>query len=183
MSRRASPALFSVGVTVLVLVLIFGAAASFIASRAEWARSTLDSIEPRHARLLGLRDSADRLTAAAQQSGARVRALAQPADLPTDRVGAELQQRVRADAAAAGFAVVGSQILPVNEHPGFEAVPVTVIVEGALEHLADFLDRLDGRTPAIKVQSVSVTPMRGRNVAADRYLRVEITLAVARLTP
>lgn len=179
--RPSAAALFSVGVTVLVLVGGLAVSAAFLMSRAKWADETLATIEPRHARLLGLAESAALIDAAGGEAMERLSALAHPAAVAADRVGADLQQRVRADAAAAGFSVVGSQILPVRELDGFEAVPVSVLLEGSLEHFAELADRVAAARPAIRVLGFNVTPLRGRGVTAARNLRVELTLASARL--
>jgi general secretion pathway protein M len=182
MTRRpSSAAVFSLGVTGLALLLGVLIVASVLVPRAQWAAGTLASIEPRHARLLGLREAEAQITEADQALTERLRALAYSAATPPDRVGAELQQRLRADAAEAGFGVVGSQIQPTREFDGFEAVAVSAILEGSIEHLAALSERVDELRPAARVLALNVTPLRGRGVTPTRNIRVELTLAVARL--
>ncbi|AUN95753.1 type II secretion system protein GspM [Pseudazoarcus pumilus] len=182
MTRAALPAAaFSLGVSAVALLVGLLIVAGALLPRAQWAAETLDSIEPRYARLLGLRDAEARIAEADQALTERLRALAYSAATPADRAGAELQQRLRAQAAESGFSVVGSQIQPARELDGFEAVAVSAVMEGSIEHLAALAAQLGELRPAARVVALSVTPLRGRGVTASRNIRVELSLAVARL--
>lgn len=172
-----------VGVCALALLVFLGLVLNAIAFRADWARSTLDSIEPRYARLAGLQQRSTDLDEAAAASTSRLQELAYPADMPADAVGVELQKKVRAAATAAGFSVAGSNILSGQEHDVFEGVQVAVQLEGSLEHLADFFERIAETRPQIRLAELSIAPAGGRNINADRNIRVAVTLAVARVLP
>jgi general secretion pathway protein M len=177
-----APAMFSLGVTALLLVLLVALVAGALLPRAQSAAGELSAIEPRHARLLGLREHADRVLEAEQQLQQVLRAHAYSATMPADRVGADLQQRLRSDAAESGFAVAGSQIQPVRTLEGFDVVPVSLLMEGSVEHLSALSERLGEMRPAVRVVSLNISPLRGRNVSATRNLRVELVVAAARLT-
>ncbi|HRD32760.1 MAG TPA: type II secretion system protein GspM [Rhodocyclaceae bacterium] len=183
MIARSRPAFFSVGLTLSVLLLAVVLAAGFLVSRSQWASDMLASIEPRHARLQGLKAQDVALQAAFDAAAAQIGVLTYGGDQSTERVGTDLQQKIRAVAASAGFSVVGSQIMPARLLDGFEEVPVSITLEGALEHLGPLLDELAVARPLVKVVSLNLVPMRGRGVTAQRNLRLDLSVASVRALP
>lgn len=183
MSQPLRPALFSVGLSLASVLLVVVLAAGFLLSRAQWASDALETIEPRHARLLGLKAEQASLQAAFEAAAAQIGALAYAADQSGERVGTDLQQKIRTEAAEAGFSVVGSQIMPFKQLGGFEEVPVSIILEGSLEHLALLLDELAEASPLVKVVALNLVPLRGRGVTAQRNLRIDLSVASVRALP
>ena len=79
--------------------------------RYEWANTTLEDVDRRYARLLGLRDAGPEIAKALGQARAELVRHAYPLDLGPDRVGADLQKRVRQIAERA----VGPAPLPLDD--------------------------------------------------------------------
>lgn len=183
MSAPLRPALFSVGISLAAVLLVFFLGAVFLLSRAQWANDTLATIEPRHARLMGLKAEQVQLQAAFDAAAAQIGALAYPVDQGSERVGTDLQQKLRTIASEAGFSVVGSQIMPFRQIEGFEEVPVSIILEGSLGHLMQLLDELGDARPLVRVVSLNLIPLRGRGVSAQRHIRADLSVASVRALP
>lgn len=157
-----------------------------LTSRTFWARDTLAMIEPRYARLAGLREVRPDIEAALVDVRKTLDRHAYPAATADDRIGTDLQQRVRRAAESAGLSVSGSQILAVRPATGFVHVPVSVTVEGTLEGLRSFLASLDAESPAIQVDNLviqSAFRRRARGAVDDQRLTVQMNLAAIHLLP
>ncbi len=177
--RRAR---FSVLLTlVLVLVLLVPVAEQFL-FRYEWAQTTLEDLERRHARLLGLRDAGPGIAQALAQAKVELERYAYPADMGADRIGADLQQRVRQVAERAGVAVVGSQILSARPAEGFEVVPLGLTLEADMAGLSDFLSGILAEQPSIQLESLAVTIQRQRSAREDGRVRVQLQLNAVHLS-
>ena len=151
--------------------------------RYDWANTTLEDVDRRYARLLGLRDAGPEIAKALGQARAELVRHAYPLDLGPDRVGADLQQRVRQIAERAGAEVVGSQILPIRSAEFLEVVPLGLTLEADMASLRDFLAGLAGEQPAIQVESSAVTSQRQRGGRGEGKVRVQLQLNAVRLVP
>lgn len=175
-------AYLSVGLTaaglVLLLVLVFG----YLVHKANWADDALGAGEPRFARLLGLREAAEAVRQSRAAADQRMVRYAYPAATGADRVGTDLQQRLRAAAESAGAAVSGSQIVAGKVDNGFEDVPVSVTLEVNHEQLRAMLQDLADETPVIYVDSLTLQPQRGRGVPGERLV-VQARFSVLRRLP
>lgn len=180
---RVRPLWLFTGSVLLLLVAIGLPLAGVLHTRAQWASETLGTIEPRHARLLGLLDRQADLAAAASAATAASADLLYPSDQTVERVATDLQQKLRSAASEAGFTVVGSQIQPVRNLAGLDEVSVVLTLEGALDHLAAFADALEGLRPQVRVSVLTMVPLRGRGVNAQRHLRAEMTLSSLKVMP
>ena len=80
-TRASSSALFAVGSTLLVVVVVASVALSVILSRLQSAEETLQALEPRYARLLGLEGEHQRLQQALTQTSELLEGAAYPAAL------------------------------------------------------------------------------------------------------
>lgn len=178
----------AVAVTLLVLIcavtILVG---SLLMDKFVWARETLESIEPRYARLLGLSGVGPTLDTALEEVRGSLARRAYPAALSPERIGTDAQERIRSMAESAGLAVSGSQILPVRAHQGFVQIPLKVTVDGDLESLRKFLTAADTAMPVVLVDSLQVTSIvrRARRGAAEppQRLNVQLGLSVLRLQP
>lgn len=177
--RRAR---FSVLVSAALLLLLLVPVLDQLLFRYEWASTTQEDIERRHARLLGLRDAGPGIAQALGQAKAELERYAYSVDLGSDRVGADLQQRVRQIAERTGVAVVGSQILAVRPAEGLEVVPLGLTVEADMAGLRDFLVEIAGEQPSIQLESLAVTLQRQRGAQGDGKVRVQIQLNTVHLT-
>lgn len=172
----------AVAVSGVLVVLGLAVIADQMQYRYEWARDAIDQVERRYARLLGIRDAAPALEAKLVEARGILARYAHADESSADRVGAELQQRVRALAAQANVAVVGSQILPVRPSDGFEFVPMTLTLESDVVSLRDFLVAAAAEEPILRIDQLIITKVRQRRdpTAGDR-LRVQVNLGVIRL--
>ena len=173
------------GAAVLLLAGIL-TVAYVLVGRMLWANDTLAVIEPRYARLAGLREVRTEIETGLTQVQATLGRYAYPASMNGDRIGTDLQQRVRRVAEAAGMSVSGSQILPVRPADGFTHVPVSVSAEGTLESLRNMLAGLAAESPTIQVESIviqSVARRRARGAPEDQRLAVQMNLAAIHLQP
>lgn len=180
--RRAR---LSVLLTLALFVLAMIPLVDQLVFRYVWANSALEEVGARHARLLGLRDAATQINHALDASSAMLELHAYPADSGADRVGADLQQRVRRLAESASVAISGSQILPPRPVGNFQAVPLNIMADGDIGAVRDFLASVGAESPSIQVDSlnISVPRQRGRNVVSDGKVRAQIQLSAIHLLP
>ena len=178
---RIRPLGFTLGTLALLAMLLLVPLASAVVTRLQWADDTLSTIEPRYARLLGLKAAEPQIVAAAAGVRDTVADLVYPQDQSAERVSTDLQQKLRAAATSAGFTVVGSQIQVARALSGFEEAAVSLTLEGALDHLATFADAVEQMRPLVRVSSLTMVPLRGRGVTAQRNLRAEVTLSSLRV--
>ena len=181
LSRRARVALSVTALGALVLML---PVVDQVLFRYNWAAQARDELEFRYARLLGLRESASRIESALARAQGYLQRHAYPVDYPLDRVGADLQQRVRGLAAASGLSVSGSQILPTQPSDGFEVVPLTVTLNASPAALRDLIVAFAAQSPSIQVDGYTVTAVRSRRGAPDPgEARVQLRLSAIHLKP
>jgi len=152
-----------------------------------WAQETMASIEPRYARLLGLREVGPQVHASLASVGADLSRYAYPAATDAARIGTDMQQRIRQLAEAAGLGVVGSQILPARPHAGFTQLPLKLTVDGNLEGLRSLLAGFDRETPVILVDNVQLSASvprarRGEPQSQERLVG-QLDLSVLHLQP
>ena len=179
-TRASSSALFAVGSTLLVVVVVASVALSVILSRLQSAEETLQALEPRYARLLGLEGEHQRLQQALTQTSELLEGAAYPATLGGGRVGADLQQRLRVASESAGFVVVSSRIAAANPLEGFDEIPLSLRLEGSLANLEAMLRALPELRPAVHLRSLSVSSVARRG-SRESELRVDMVVAAARL--
>lgn len=169
-----------VGLVILALIVLFAGIAGELQRRYAWANDTLDALGPRHARLLGLQQLAPQIDKAVEASMQELAHFAHPAAMPADRIGTELQQRVRQLAESVGFAVVNSRILPVRPQGALEFVSVVVTIQGDERNLRAISLALREERPALLLDSATLQGMRGRG--ADKTLTALLTVSAIRVT-
>jgi len=178
LQRRA---LVSVALTLGVVLLLALLAGQFVLRKHLWAIETLEQIEPRYARLLGLRDTSGQLEETLKQSRTALSRLGYAADRDAAQVGNDLQQVARRALQTAGLAVASSQVLSPRSEAGFERISVSVQAEGALSGVQVALAGLQAEAPRIIFDNV-VLQATGR--AADDgtpIVSCRLTVAVLRL--
>jgi general secretion pathway protein M len=173
----------SVAVCIILLGLVTVPVVDQFIFRYGWARQTLEDIEARYARLLGLRDAAPRLQQTLAQTVAVLDRHAYPIDTGADRIGADLQQRVRRIAEATSVAVVGSQILPPRSVAGLEIIAMAATFDAEVGSLRDFLLALSAEKPSIQVDSLNVATTRQRGAATGSKVRVQINVSAIHMLP
>lgn len=182
MNLIAHRARLSVGSTLACVLLLAGLVLACIVDETMRADDTLENIAPRHARLAGLRESADVIGQSAAVADTALAHYAHPATAGTDRIGTDLQQRLRAAAEAAGVGVVGSQIVSGKADNGLEDIPVSMTLEADLGQLQQMLQAVGELTPAVYVDSINIQRARGRNADPQR-LTTQVRFSVLRRLP
>ncbi|GAB3281326.1 type II secretion system protein GspM [Parahaliea aestuarii] len=142
---------------VLLLMLIF----SLLGMRGDY-QGEIERLEPRVARLMGLKNQESVLTEAAAQVDSGVLGLVYPVTDDRASVAASLQKNVRDIFADAGMTISSSQMLPSREDDELEHIPVKVTVVGGVDALDIALAELSNYHPLLMVESMEVYPSRGR---------------------
>mgnify|MGYP003452782393 CR=1 FL=1 len=174
-----------VGLSLLLLIVLLALFASLLQQRMTLAQEALSSIEPRYARLLGLDTVGIDIIQGVDAIGADLARYTYPADSDGQRIGTDLQQRVRRLAEEAGASVVGSQILPARVHGVFAQIPLKVTVNGSLDGIRELLLGFERETPVILVDNLQINAAprrarRGEAAAPDRLVG-QIDLSVLHL--
>jgi hypothetical protein len=118
--------------------------------------------EPQLARLLGVRQAAHQIQQGRAAAEDALSTQVHTDNQPADRIGTELQQRLRAAADSAGVAIIGSQVIEGKEENGIEQIVVAMSFESTHEQLQQLLQSLTLQTPAIYVDSLILMPVRSR---------------------
>ena len=187
MSLPGGDARFVVATSAALLLAGIAIVGYVLVGLLEGAEAPLAAIEPRYARLAGLKEVAPQIERGVAEIGETLARHAYPATGGTDRIGTDLQQRVRRVAESAGMGVTGSQILPVRAATGFSQIPVAVTVEGSLEGLRTMLLGLrEEPPPSIQVDSIVIQTRarrRARAAPVDQHLTAQMNLSVLQLQP
>ncbi len=145
------------------------------------AQSKLDEVEPRYARLLGLKANAQELDKSIEGATALINLHAYPASQDATQVGNDAQQRLRAVFTAAGMDVVSSQILPVKTSAApFEKIALSVRVEGQLVGFQAAMAALSLSHPTVWVEGYVAQIMGNVTATAPQRLSIALTLYVMR---
>lgn len=170
---------------VLVLCLVLGLLWGMIEAvqRHRAAQASLDEIAPRHARLLGLIEKGGDIQAADQALQEAMAPWTYPADRDASQTGNAAQQRVRDLLAQAGLDVMSSQVLPAQETPFFDRIPLVFRVSGEPVALHSALAVLSGAKPAVLLDNWSVQNAVSVRGDAPPRLAVELRLTVLRSRP
>lgn len=173
--RRARIAVGFLLCAILLGLVLLG---SELQSRHAWANDALGELEPRHARLAGLQHVGPRIDAAVEGSREQLARFVFPAATPSERIGTELQQRIRQLAVTAGLAVVNSRILPARAQDSLEFVGVVVTVQGDAAGLRSLLLVLPEEHPALLLDAATLQGARGREQAGR--LTAQLTVGAMR---
>lgn len=169
----------------LAIVLLMALVALALIDRLHVAFSdtgrALDDIAQRHARLAGVRDAAPRVSTALSAATQQMQTLSYPGDSTADRVGADLQQRVRNLASEHGLSVLGSQILAPRAEEGFQLIPLIATLDGDLSALHGLLKTMAQVSPAIRVEQLGIQQIQSRPGTEGHHLRIQLNLAAIQL--
>lgn len=134
------------------------------------AQTRVAELEPRYARLQGMRANRQELVDTDAKATALVARFAYPSTLEVTQAGNDAQQRLRTIFAGAGLEVVSSQVLPAKTEKEFDRIPLSVRVDGELLGLQSALVVLSSQTPGFMVESLSVQAIGA--VRADKPQRL-----------
>lgn len=129
--------------------------------RAEYA-SDIGRLEPRIARLSGIKAFENDLAESSGQVQQQMVRLVHPASGDRASIAASLQTDVRQLMTEAGLSVSNSQVLPLREEERFDHIGVKLTVSGSMAALDEALARLADFSPMIIVESLEAWPARQR---------------------
>jgi len=177
----ASPrARFSLVSTTATLLLIIIGSAWLGAERMSLYNDTLDNLTPRYARLLGIQAEGSRLGTAAHSASTQLARLSYPASTPSDRAGADIQQKIRAIADAAGLRITSSQLGTVETAELFDAISLNIRIEGTLHDLEALVRGVQSLEPNVHLRSLSISAIP-RRLPGARELRIDLVFGSVRL--
>lgn len=165
------------GALLLVSLLV----GQYVVRKHFWAQDRLAEIEPRHARLLGLRDAGPALEEGLKEARVALSRLGYPAARDAAQIGNDLQQTVRRALQTAGLSVASSQVLATRSDAGVDRVSVSVHAEGALSGVQLALAALQAESPAVLVDGLVLQPTGRSAEDGSPVLSCRLTVAVLRL--
>lgn len=124
--------------------------------------SDISRLEPRIARLVGIKSFEKELTESSGRVHQQMTRLVFPPSGDRASLAASLQTDVREIMAESGLSVSNSQVLPVREEERFDYIGVKLTVSGSMAALDEALARLADFTPVIIVESLESWPARQR---------------------
>lgn len=152
--------------TLLVLVALWVLVAGILTHIRLSDEQKIANIDPRYARLAGLLNASGGIK---QALGAQSKALSKivyPNAQGLDRLGADLQQKLRSKAAGAGARVVGSQVVvpPPGDKVQWGYIEVNLTLNGSLAEIKNALIAISTLRPVVYPEDVQVQPViRGRD--------------------
>lgn len=132
-----------------VLLALLVGAMGYAINKHRWATETLASIEPRHARLLGLQAAERQMTGIESQLKTSLARFAYPANGDGAQVGNAALQRVREIAGSRGMRVTSSQVMPAKQEGQFDRIGLLLAIEGEWPQFQALAQELATQTPAI----------------------------------
>ena len=166
--------------TVMVLLMPLLLLGLYVSQKHQWAQEQLNQLEPRYARLLGLRERADDLKSIEANVQNRLRQYVYPSGQEISQAGNDAQQRVRGVFSAAGLDVVSSQVRPPKVEQDFDRISISVRLEGELLGLQSALAVLPGMTPVVLVDGMSVQTIGLPKPDVPQRLAIQFNLSVLR---
>ena len=154
-----------------------------LADKFTYANEQLAKLEPRYARLLGLRASAGKMDEQVKAAEERMAQFVYPAKLDATQAGNDAQQSVRSILTTAGLTVVSSQVLPTKDEQGFERISLSVRTEGELLHLQAALAVLPSLTPVVLVDTINIQVIGMQRADQPQRLGTELKLTVLHRKP
>lgn len=151
------------GLIVLVALLL---GAGYVVRKHHWTTQTLDTANPRIARLTGLLQSGDTLAAAEAELQTHLNALAYPATEAAGDIGSAALQRVRDTATARGLRITSSQTAVAPESPeGFERINLELRTESDWAAVQTLLRELHALRPAVYLGTLGFSAQQRGNEA------------------
>ena len=142
--------------SVILILIPFFLAGAYVWQKHKWADALLAELEPRHARLQGLRSLKPELETALKQTQAVLVKHVYPASLDATKAGNDAQQRIRKVFADSDLTIDSVQVLAAKDGESFQRIGVVLRVEGSLQNIHEALVRLADQSPVILVDSVYV---------------------------
>ncbi|MDD3523102.1 MAG: type II secretion system protein GspM [Candidatus Cloacimonetes bacterium] len=148
-------------VLLLVLILLTAAIGVLLHTQHRYERALAD-IKPRYARLAGLAGSEPEINKTLTAQQAELGKLVYDAAAGVDRIGADVQQKIRGALSAANVNVTGSQVFAnkPDDKATMGTVTVSVNALASLSALQAGLRSLDAIRPRIYLADMQLVPTR-----------------------
>lgn len=151
---RSSGRIVSIQVAILLAFAApLFAVGGYVWHKHSWAQARLDELEPRHARLQGLRDLLPELEKTTEDARSKLDRAAYPAAMDVIKAGNDAQQRIRSVFEASQLAIVSVQVLEPKEEEGFQRIRVVLQADGVLPKYQEAVIRLKDLVPMVMVDS------------------------------
>lgn len=174
LSRRAQ---IVAALTILVLISILGTLIISAWTLRQEGNARRAEIEPRIARLLGVKQHHDQLEKANALATTQLAGLIYPATADATMTGTKMQQDVRKAIEKSGMSVVGSRVRAVKIADGYDEISLDVTVEGGMASLESILLALPKLQPIVVIEEANIKPKQGRNVPHTVIVRFRLTAA------
>ncbi|WP_278534826.1 type II secretion system protein GspM [Delftia acidovorans] len=145
------------GAIVLLVAVPVGVGGWWVHGRHQAAQEALDTINPRYARLLGMRDQEDEIRQALAQVAEIKAKHIYPGELDATQTGNGLQQKLRSMLDGAGLSVVSSQVKPVAEDGAYERISVAMTAEGEWPAIQLALVALKDISPTVWLDDLEIS--------------------------
>jgi general secretion pathway protein M len=167
---------------VLAVLLPLVAGGWYIALRHQQAQTTLNDLEPRYARLLGLVERQPELQQLSAQASSQITQLAYPASQDLTQAGNDAQQRIRSLFADSKLEVASIQVLPPGKEEGpFDRIQISLRVEGELVGIQNALSILATQSPRVVVDTMALQTIGAVKPASIQRLGGEFSFSVWRV--
>lgn len=166
-----------------LLLAALAIAASYVWGKHRWAVERLADIEPRYARLAGLRDAGPQIDELERALAGNLTQFAYPAEGDAAQVGNAALQRVRELAAAAQLRVSSSQVLAPRDADGFQRIGLNLTVEGDWSQTLQFLQALARQRPMIHSDRIQLVRRGSPAPEAPQVIAGTLGLYVLKALP
>lgn len=131
----------------------------WVYNKHQWARQQLETVEPRYARMLGMREQQDEIETTLQTLQVRRAQYTYSGTEASAQVGAAVQQKLRSLMGAAGLTVTSSQVQvkPAEEESHYEKIVIAMTAEGEMNNVHTALQGLVEVRPAVLVDELSIS--------------------------
>lgn len=166
--------------TLIVLLSIALGAAAWVWKKHEFLESQIAALEPRHARLLGLKASAEALEQNLSAAKAELARKSYSADQDTTQAGNAAQQQVRTLFTDSKLDVISIQVLPPKELKFFDRIGILVRVEGDLVGIHNATTLLHAQAPTVWVDNLTIQTVGLVKPKSSQRLAAQFNLSVLR---
>lgn len=174
---RRRPEIIWLVLAAVVLCLAVAWCALTVVTKYQQAITRLDDLEPRYARLLGIRQNSELFEREEDLLNSNLLEFVHSADKDSGQLANEALQQVREMAARHKLSITSSQTSAAVQQDAFDRIGINLSVEGSWPSLVGLLSDLGQQQPAIYY---SLLQINGRDVAngVARLLTARLDLYV-----
>lgn len=169
---------FSVGSTLFVVIGLWLGGVGYLSQKSQQYESRLESIEPRIARFEGALGEQEAIRSALGRQRDALEKVVYVSVQETNRLGAEVQQRIRDAVSGTGVSVAGSQVRiakPEDDRP-WGLITVTLNLESGVSELIAAMAALRELRPIVYPTDARMRVSGRRRGGEEQVLATEFTL-------